>query len=150
MADYSTGWAYCSPRIDLGGINMACRNVCRLCRNLIISETVTFTAPNLIINIPAGSYADCDKICLVIAQAIPDDTTITAPVFITIGDGTVLYPLNRCDGAQVTASEIRTRTRYATRVTTTATSGAFRLLGRLCGARNNNLTAIDGTAPEAV
>lgn len=128
---------------------MACRNVCRLCRNLIISESVTFTAPNLIINIPAGSYADCEKVCLVVAQAIPDATTITSPVFITIGDGTVLYPLNRCDGTQVLASELRTRTRYATKVSTTATGGAFRLLERLCGARNNNLTAIDGTAPAA-
>ena len=98
---------------------MTCRNVCRLCENLFISEAVTFTAPNLIINIPAGSYANCSKVCLVVAQAIPDETTITAPVFITIGDGTELYPLNRCDGVQVTAAEIRTRTRYATRVVTT-------------------------------
>ena len=129
---------------------MACRNVCRLCENLFISEAVTFTAPNLIINIPAGSYADCSKVCLVVAQAIPDATTINAPVFVTIGDGTELYPLNRCDGVQVTAAEIRTRTRYATRVVTTATGGAFRLLGKLCGTRdNNNLTAIDGTAPVA-
>ena len=95
---------------------MACRNVCKLCKNLIISEAVTFTAPNLIINIPAGSYADCDKVCLVIAQTIPVATTITAPVFITIGDGTVLYPLNNCDCSQVTACGLRTRTRYATRV----------------------------------
>lgn len=126
---------------------MGCSNVCRLCKNLIISADVTFTAPNLIINIPAGSYGECDKYCIVIAQAIPDATTITAPVFITIGDGTVLYPLNRCDGTQVTANELRTRTRYATRVVTTSTTGAFRLLGRLCGARDTNLMAIDGTAP---
>jgi hypothetical protein len=126
---------------------MSCKNVCRLCRNLVISADVTYTAPNLIINIPAGSYGNCEKYCLVIAQAIPDATTITAPVFITIGDGTELYPLNRCDGTQVTANEIRTRTRYATRVSTSATTGAFRLLGRLCGTRDVNLAAIDGTAP---
>lgn len=128
---------------------MACKNVCRLCDNLIISEDVTFTAPNLIINIPAGSYGNCDKFCIVVAQAIPAATTITAPVFITIGDGTVLYPLNRCDGTQATAAELRTRTRYSTKVTTTATGGAFRLLGRLCGARDTTLTVIDGTAPAA-
>lgn len=126
---------------------MSCKNVCRLCRNLVISADVTYTAPNLIINIPAGSYGNCEKYCLVIAQAIPDATTITAPVFITIGNGTELYPLNRCDGTQVTANEIRTRTRYATRVSTSATTGAFRLLGRLCGARDVSLAAIDGTAP---
>lgn len=126
---------------------MACRNVCKLCKNLVISESVTFTAPNLIINIPAGSYADCDKVCIVVAQTIPAATTITAPVFITIGDGTVLYPLNNCDCSQVTACGIRTRTRYATRVATTPTGGTFKLLGKSCCTPNNNLTAIDGTAP---
>lgn len=128
---------------------MACRNVCKLCKNLVISESVTFTAPNLIINIPAGSYADCDKVCIVVAQAIPAATTITAPVFITIGDGTVLYPLNNCDCSQVTACGIRTRTRYATRVATTPTGGTFKLLGKASCAPNNNLAAIDGTAPVA-
>lgn len=128
---------------------MACKNVCKLCRNLVISESVTFTAPNLIINIPAGSYADCDKVCIVVAQTIPAATTITAQVFITIGDGTVLYPLNNCDCSQVTACGLRTRTRYATRVVTTPTGGAFKLLGKTCCTPNNNLTAIDGTAPVA-
>ena len=128
---------------------MSCKNVCRLCRNLIISAEITFEAPNLVINIPAGSYGDCQKYCIVIAQTIPDDTTITAPVFITIGDGTELYPLNRCDGTQVTANQINTRTKYSTRVATTATGGSFNLLSRLCGAKDNGLTAIDGTAPTA-
>lgn len=128
---------------------MACKNVCKLCDRLILSASVTFTAPNLIINVPAGSYLNCEKYCIVVAQAIPEATTITAPVFITIGDGTELYPLNRCDGSQVTASELRTRTRYAVRVTTTPTAGAFNLLGKLCGAREVGLTAIDGTAPVA-
>ena len=127
---------------------MACKNACRLCDNLIISTAVTFTAgTGLAITIPEGAYNNCEKYCIVIAQAIPDATTITAPVFIQIGAGTVLYPLNRCNGTQVTATEIRTRTRYATRVATTPTGGAFNLLVRLCGARDNNLTAIDGTAP---
>ena len=127
---------------------MACNNVCRLCDNLIISSAVAFTAgTGLVITIPEGAYNNKEKYCIVIAQAIPDATTINAPVFIQIGAGTVLYPLNRCNGTQVTATEIRTRTRYATRVATTPTGGAFNLLVRLCGARDNNLTAIDGTAP---
>lgn len=128
---------------------MACRNVCKLCENLVISESVTFTAPNLIINIPAGSYADCEKVCIVVAQTIPAATTITAPVFITIGDGTELYPLNKCDCSQVAACGLRTRTRYATKVVTTPTGGSFRLLGKTCCTPNNNLAAIDGTAPTA-
>ena len=122
---------------------------CKLCDRLIISQAVTFTAPNLIINLPAGSYQNCERYCVVVAQAIPDATTINAPVFITIGDGTELYPLNQCNGVQATASGIRTRTRYATKVTTTATGGAFRLLGKICCYPTDNLTGIDGTAPAA-
>ena len=128
---------------------MACKNVCRLCDRLILSQTVTFTTPNLIINIPAGSYGNNEKYCIVVAQAIPDATTITAPVFITIGTGTELYPLNRCDCSQVIAAELRTRTKYSTKVVTTPAGGSFNLMGRLCTCNNNNLTAIDGTAPEA-
>ena len=122
---------------------------CRLCDRLIISQAVTFTAPNLIVNLPAGAYQNCEKYCIVVAQAIPDATTINAPVFITIGDGTELYPLNQCNGVQATASGIRTRTRYATKVTTTATGGAFRLLGKICCYPTDSLTSINGTAPAA-
>lgn len=122
---------------------------CKLCDRLIISQAVTFTAPNLIINLPAGAYQSCERYCIVVAQSIPDATTINAPVFISIGDGTELYPLNQCNGVQATASGIRTRTRYATKVTTTATGGAFRLLGKICCYPTDNLTSIDGTAPAA-
>ena len=40
---------------------MACRNVCKLCDNLVISQDVTFTGGNLIINLPSGSYANGKK-----------------------------------------------------------------------------------------
>lgn len=127
---------------------MACKNVCKLCDKLIISTAVTFTAgTGLVITIPEGSYADGCKYCIVVAQAIPDATTINSPVFIQIGTGTVLYPLNKCDCTQATACSIRTRTKYATRVETNATGGVFKLLGKVACAPNNNLTSIDGTAP---
>lgn len=126
---------------------MSCSNVCRLCPNLIISQAVTFADGNLTINIPAGSYNNGCKYCIVVAQTIPAATTITAPVVITIGDGTEEYPLvNRCC-APVVASAIRTRTRYATVVSTNATGGTFKMLGRGCCAPDNSLDAIDGTAP---
>lgn len=128
---------------------MSCNYVCKLCDKLVISEAVTFAAGTLTINIPAGSYADGCKYCIVVAQAIPAATTINAPVVITIGDGTVEYPLTNKCCAQVTACGIRTRTRYATVVSTNATGGTFKLLGKTCCAPNNNLTAIDGTAPVA-
>ena len=55
---------------------MACQTVCKLCNRLIISTAVTYTAPNLIITIPAGSYNDGEKYCIVVAQSIPTTTTI--------------------------------------------------------------------------
>jgi len=128
---------------------MACKSVCRLCDRLIISQTVTFTGGNLVINIPAGDYGNNCKYCIVVAQAIPEATTINAPVYVTIGTGTVLYPLTKCNCAQVTACGIRTRTKYAVCVSTTPTGGSFRLLGRPSCAPNNNLRSIDGTAPAA-
>lgn len=127
---------------------MSCNNTCRLCRNFIISEEVTFDGTNLIINLPAGSYGNCCRYCIVVAQTIPADTTIVAPVFFTIGDGTELYPFTNQCCAQLTACAIRTRTKYATVVATDATGGTFKLLGKASCAPNYNLAAIDGTAPD--
>ena len=126
---------------------MACKNVCKLCNKLIISTAVAFTGGNLVITIPEGAYNECEKYCIVVAQSIPTTTTITAPVYIQIGTGAVLYPLQKCDCAQATACSIRTRTKYSTCVVTTPTGGSFRLLGNLCCAPNNNLRSINGTAP---
>lgn len=119
-----------------------CDNTCRLCRRLILSQAITFAGTTLTINIPEGVYGNCEKYCLVLAQAIPDATTVTAEVVITIGDGTTAYPLVDCVGNAVTAGLLRTRTRYATRVATTPTGGSFRLATRICN--GNNLEAITG------
>ena len=127
---------------------MSCKNVCKLCDKLIISTAVTFTAgTGLIITIPAGSYSDNCKYCIVVAQNIPATTTINAPVFIQIGTGTQLYPVNKCDCTQLAACGIRTRTKYSMWVETTPTSGTFKLLGKSCCQPNNNLRSINGTAP---
>ena len=112
---------------------MACKNVCRLCDRLIISQAVTFAAGTLTINLPEGSYANGCKYCIVVAQAIPPETTITAPVVVTIGDGTEEYPLVGCNCAQLVACQVRTRTKYATKVV----RGERRIYCycRVCGAR---------------
>ena len=128
---------------------MSCKPVCTLCDRLVISQAVTFAGGTLTVNLPAGSYANGEKYCIVIAQTIPAATTITAPVVVTIGDGTEEYPLTNKCCAQVTACALRTRTRYSTIVSTSAAGGSFRMLGRGCCAPNNALAAIDGTAPAA-
>lgn len=126
-----------------------CKNACRLCPRFIISDEVTFNGTNIVINIPAGSYFDGCSYCIVVAQTLPAETTINAPVVISIGDGTVLYPVVRCDCAPATACNIHTRTKYQVRVETSATGGNFRLLNRTCNCCDNNLQSIDGTAPVA-
>lgn len=124
-----------------------CNTCCKLCNNLIISEAVTFAAGVLTINLPAGAYNNCEKYCIIVAQALPAGTTIDAEVVITIGDGTETYPLvDRCC-APITAESIDTRTRYPVKVVTNATSGTFRLLCDVRCGRNNALRSIDGTAP---
>lgn len=123
-----------------------CGKTCQLCDRFILSQAVTFAAGTLTINLPAGSYGDGCRFCIVVAQAIPVGTTIDAPVVITIGDGTVEYPVtNRCC-AQLTACSIRTRTKYPVVVSTSATGGTFKVLGNVACAPNNNLPALDGGA----
>ena len=86
---------------------MSCQR--KLCRNLIISESVTFTSPNLIINIPAGTYNNGQKYCLVVAQDIPTTTTYNATVGVTIGSDTTIYPLINSNCTNVSVNEIVTK-----------------------------------------
>ena len=123
------------------------RNNCSICKNLTISTAVTVVTVDgtdtLVIDIPAGFYPDCRKICLVIAQTIPTTATIATPVAISIGgDTTTVYPIVACDCAQITACAIRTRKKYPLRISTTPTSAVFKSLGGLSCAPNNNLAVI--------
>lgn len=130
---------------------MACENVCKLCNKLIISDAVTYTAAtnSLTIDIPAGTYYRGQKYCIVVAQAIPDTTTINALVYVSIGgDTTTLYPLVRCNCTQVTACSIRTRTKYSTVVVTDSATGSFRLLGDVPCSPNSALASLPVTATD--
>lgn len=127
---------------------MACKCIGKLCDRFIISTAVAFTGGNLVITIPAGSYNNNEKYCIVVAQAIPTTATINAPAVIQIGTGTQLYPVTRCDCAPLTVCGIKTRRRYSMRVETTPTSGIFRMLDKTCGCcQPDGLRAINGTAP---
>lgn len=126
---------------------MACKTSCKLCKNLVISQSVTIVAVDgvdtLVVDLPARTYGDGCKICVVIAQTIPAETTITTPVAFSIGgDTTTVYPFVRCDCSQVTACAIRNRTRYSTRVSTNAVGGVFKSLGGLSCCPTNNLESL--------
>ena len=125
-----------------------CGQTRRLCDRLILSQAVTFADDTLTINLPEGSYGDGCRYCIVVAQAIPEDTTINAAVVVTIGDGTAEFPLTNQCCAQLTACSIRTRTKYPVVVSTSATGGTFKVLGRVACAPNNALAALDGTITE--
>lgn len=117
---------------------MACKNVCRLCKRLIISTAVNYdgATDEVIIALPAGTYYNNEKYCIVVAQPIPTTATIASTVVITIGTDPTRFPLVRRNCQPATACNIRTRTKYSVCVATNITSGVFRLLGDIgcCGA----------------
>ena len=123
---------------------------CRLCPNIVISTAVTVITidgtDTLVIDVPAGFYPDCRRVCLVVAQTIPATATITMPVAISIGgDTTTVYPLVNCDCSQVTACAIRTRTKYGLRISTSATSAVFRTINKLNCYPQETLAVIPAT-----
>lgn len=124
-----------------------CKNICRLCDRLIISQSVTVITVDgtdtLVIDLPQRAYNDCEKYCIIVAQAIPTTATILMPVAFSIGGvTTTVYPLTNSCCQQITACGIRTRTKYSTRVITNATGGVFRLLGNVCCYPATNLTSL--------
>ena len=126
---------------------MSCKNSCRLCDKLIISQSVSIVTVDgvdtVVIDLPERAYNDGCKYCVIIAQAIPTTATIGSPVAFSIGgDTTTVYPFVKCDCSQITVCGIRTRTRYATVVSTNAIGGVFKSLGGISCFPTNNLTSL--------
>ena len=130
---------------------MSCKNSCRLCDKLIISQSVSIVTvagvDTVVIDLPERAYNDGCKYCIIIAQAIPTTATIGSPVAFSIGgDTTTVYPFVKCDCSQITVCGIRTRTRYAMVVSTNAIGGVFKSLGGLSCYPTNNLTSLPAPA----
>lgn len=122
---------------------MSCKNVKKLCERLVLSQSISFVAGTLIINLPEGTYNNNEKYCIVISQEIPETTTIGANVVVTIGASETQYQLINNDCTNVQACQIATRTKYSTKVITNISTGVFKLLGKTnCGCFSyNNLAA---------
>lgn len=130
---------------------MSCRSSCKLCDKLIISQSISIVTVDgvdtVVIDLPARAYNDGCKYCVIIAQAIPTTATIGSPVAFSVGgDTTTVYPFVRCDCSQVTVCGIRTRTRYATVVSTNAVGGVFKSLGGLSCYPVNTLDSLPAPA----
>lgn len=126
---------------------MSCKTSCKLCKNLVISQAVAVITVDgtdtLVIDLPVRAYSNNCKYCIIIAQAIPTTATIAMPVAFSIGgDTTIVFPFVKCDCSQVTACGVRTRTRYATCVSTNATGGVFKALGGISCYPTNNLETL--------
>lgn len=130
---------------------MSCKNSCKLCDKLVISQSVSFMTINgvntVVIDLPQRAYNDGCKYCIIIAQTIPATATIGSPVAFSIGGNTTtVYPFVKCDCSQITVCGIRTRTRYATVVSTSATSGVFKSLGGISCYPTNTLESLPVSA----
>ena len=126
-----------------------CFNNCKMCNNLVISSSVSIITVDgvatLVVDIPQNSYAYGRKVCLVVAQTIPEAVTINMPVAISIGGvTTTVYPVVTGCCTQVTACALRTRTRYPFRVILngTGTGAVFKSLGGLSCYPKNNVESI--------
>lgn len=127
-----------------------CNQNCKICDKLIISTSVTIVTVDgtdtLVINLPAGVYANREKYYIVIAQTIPDTATINLPVAFSIGGvTTTVYPFINCNCIQVTVSGVRTRTKYPVVVCTNPTSGVFRALNNVRCYPTDNLPSLPVT-----
>ena len=115
---------------------------CKLCSRSIISQAITFDGTNLVVNLPTNNYGNKQKYCIILAQSIPDTTTINAPVVFTIGTGTVQYPFVNNDCTPILASQVRPRRVYRTKVNTGVNDGVFKYVGDCC-LPSNSTTLID-------
>jgi hypothetical protein len=126
---------------------MNCNNNCKICPNIVISTSVTVVTVDgtdtLVIDLPAGSYGNGCKYCVVVAQTIPTTATIGMPVAFSIGGvTTTVYPFTNSNCTPVTACGVQKRTRYPVCVYTTPTSGVFRSERNICCYPVPNLAAI--------
>lgn len=111
---------------------MACCTISCLCNHVVLSQSVTFADDTLLIDLPAGSYENGERYCIVVAQEIPTDTTIAADVAITIGgDTAVTYPLVNSNCTNIQAYQLATRMKYPVTVATNIGEGVFRLTNNI-------------------
>ena len=90
---------------------------CGGCTHFVKTNSVTLTDNVLVLNIPQATYSNKEKVCICIAQSIPDVTSADT-VAITFGTETAQYILRTKCGNNVHADQLRSRRVYHTNVAT--------------------------------
>lgn len=90
---------------------------CGACTHFVKTNSVTLTDGVLILNIPQNTYSNHEKVCICIAQSIPDVTSVDT-VSITLGTDTAQYIMRTKCGNNVHADQLRSRKVYHTFVAT--------------------------------
>lgn len=121
--------------------------VMRLDPRSVTPVEVTFADDTLTINLPQRTFNSGCPYFMRLDEEIPAETTIGALVVITIGTGTVEYPLLDCNGAQVTAERLRTGYSYPIELIESAPNGAFKLKAPMRYSCYKAAFSVDGTAP---
>lgn len=110
---------------------MECIKNCKLCERLILSTAINYDAATntVIVALPATSFENCRKYCIVLAQAIPEAATINAEVVFTVGTNTAQYPFLNKNCVPVAVTQIRTRRIYPVKLSTSIGNGVFKYIG---------------------
>lgn len=107
----------------------------------ILTTAVAVDDSELVLTIPDGTYQNCRRYVIRIAQDIPSTATNLMPVMIQIGSGTTLYHVIRECGHYLYANQVRTRRNYVLLVA--ADSEQFVLTnGFICAANCGTSTGI--------
>lgn len=123
--------------------------IVRINPRVVDAEAVTFAAGTLTINVPQNTYTSGCPYCLRLPDPLPDTATIGSEVVVTIGAGTVEYPLLDMRGVPVTAERLRSGYGYPVAVVGNGANASFKLLAPLCYPRFCAAISIDGTEPAA-
>ena len=113
---------------------MSCIRNCKLCNRLVLSTAINYdtATDRVLVALPADVFENCQKYCIVFAQAIPTSATITSQVFFTIGSNPTQYPFVNKNCEPVYVTQIRTRRIYPVKVSTSLNAGTFKYVGNCC------------------
>lgn len=102
---------------------------CRICSNIVVSTNVAISGSEMVITIPAATYTNNEKLCILVAQAIPASAT-PLPVVIQVTGASATTPFRTTCGHNIYSDQLRTRTIYPSYAATDSQTFVYRLKER--------------------